>query len=37
MGLRSKDLPFPRIGTVGGVTLLSLPIEDLRQAYEVIS
>jgi phosphoribosylformylglycinamidine synthase II len=33
----SEDLPFPRIGTVGGATLLSLPIEDLRQAYEVIS
>jgi phosphoribosylformylglycinamidine synthase subunit PurL len=29
------DLPFPRIGTVAGDTLLSLPIEDLRQAYEV--
>jgi phosphoribosylformylglycinamidine synthase len=32
-----EDLPFPRIGTVGGVTLLALPIEDLRQAYEVTS
>jgi phosphoribosylformylglycinamidine synthase len=31
------ELPFPRIGTVGGATLLSLPIEDLRQAYEVTS
>jgi phosphoribosylformylglycinamidine synthase subunit PurL len=31
----SEELPFPRIGTVGGATLLSLPIEDLRQAYEV--
>jgi phosphoribosylformylglycinamidine synthase subunit PurL len=33
----SEDLPFPRIGTVGGATLLALPIEDLRQAYEVTS
>jgi phosphoribosylformylglycinamidine synthase len=33
----SDDLPFPRIGTAGGATLLSLPIEDLRQAYEVRS
>jgi phosphoribosylformylglycinamidine synthase subunit PurL len=33
----SEDLPFPRIGTVGGDTLLALPIEDLRQAYEVSS
>jgi phosphoribosylformylglycinamidine synthase len=31
----SEDLPFRRIGSVGGDTLLSLPIEDLRQAYEV--
>ena len=33
----SEELPFPPIGSVGGATLLSLPIEDLRQAYEVIS
>jgi phosphoribosylformylglycinamidine synthase subunit PurL len=32
-----EELPFPRIGTVGGDTLLALPIEDLRQAYEVSS
>src|SRR6185503_17301673 len=31
----SEDLPLRRIGSVGGDTLLSLPIEDLRQAYEV--
>jgi phosphoribosylformylglycinamidine synthase len=31
----SEELPFPRIGTVGGDTLLALPIENLRQAYEV--
>jgi hypothetical protein len=31
----SDDLPFPRIGTVAGDTLLSLSIEDVRQAYEV--
>jgi phosphoribosylformylglycinamidine synthase subunit PurL len=30
-----EELPFPRIGTVGGDTLLALPIADLRQAYEV--
>ncbi len=33
----SEELPFPRIGRVGGDTLLSLSIEDLRQAYEVTS
>ena len=33
----SEELPFPRLGVVGGDTLLSLPIEDLRQAYEVTS
>ena len=33
----SAELPFPHIGRVGGDTLLSLSIEDLRQAYEVTS
>jgi phosphoribosylformylglycinamidine synthase len=29
------ELPLPRIGSVGGASLLGVPIEDLRQAYEV--
>jgi len=33
----SEELPFPRIGWVGGSTLLGVPIDDLRQAYEVTS
>jgi phosphoribosylformylglycinamidine synthase len=31
------ELPFPRIGTAGGATLLDVPIDDLRHAYEVTS
>jgi phosphoribosylformylglycinamidine synthase len=31
------ELPFPRIGSVAGSTLLGVPIDDLRQAYEVTS
>jgi phosphoribosylformylglycinamidine synthase subunit PurL len=31
----SDVLPLPRIGSVGGGSLLGVPIEDLRQAYEV--
>ncbi|TMK79697.1 MAG: phosphoribosylformylglycinamidine synthase subunit PurL [Actinobacteria bacterium] len=30
----SVDLPLRRIGSVGGDTLLGVPIEDLRQAWE---
>jgi phosphoribosylformylglycinamidine synthase subunit PurL len=30
----SENLPFPRIGSVGGSTLLGVRIEDLRHAYE---
>ena len=30
----SEDLEFPRIGTVGGATLLGVPVEQLRQAWE---
>ena len=30
----SEELPFPRIGSVGGSTLLGVPIEHLRQAWE---
>jgi phosphoribosylformylglycinamidine synthase subunit PurL len=33
----NEDLPFPRIGSVGGATLLGVRIDDLRQAYEVTS
>ena len=31
----SEDLDLPRIGSAGGDSLLGVPIEDLRQAYEV--
>jgi phosphoribosylformylglycinamidine synthase II len=31
----SDELDLPRIGTVGGATLLGVPIEQLRQAWEV--
>jgi phosphoribosylformylglycinamidine synthase subunit PurL len=31
----SEELDLPRIGSVGGDRLLGVPIEDLRQAYEV--
>jgi len=31
----TEDLPYRRIGSAGGATLLDVPIEDLRQAYEV--
>jgi phosphoribosylformylglycinamidine synthase len=30
----SEELPFPRIGSVGGSTLLGVPIEHLRLAWE---
>jgi phosphoribosylformylglycinamidine synthase len=33
----SEELPFPRIGSVAGDTLLGVRIDDLRQAYEVAS
>jgi hypothetical protein len=33
----SEDLDLPRIGSVEGASLLGVPIEDLRQAYEVTS
>jgi phosphoribosylformylglycinamidine synthase subunit PurL len=33
----SKNLDLPRIGTVGGATLLGVPVEQLRQAWEVPS
>jgi phosphoribosylformylglycinamidine synthase len=33
----NEDLPFSRIGSVGGATLLGVPIDDLRRAYEVSS
>ena len=32
---RARDLDWPRIGTVGGATLLGVPVEQLRQAWEV--
>ena len=32
----STDLGFPRIGTVGGATLLGVPVEQLRQAWEEV-
>ena len=32
-----QDLGFPRIGTVGGATLLGVPVEQLRQSWEVTS
>jgi phosphoribosylformylglycinamidine synthase subunit PurL len=31
----SEQLDLPRIGSAGGASLLGVPIEDLRQAYEV--
>ena len=31
----SEELDLPRIGSAGGDSLLGVPIEDLRQAYEV--
>jgi phosphoribosylformylglycinamidine synthase len=33
----SEALDLPRIGTVEGATLLGVPVDDLRQAYEVTS
>jgi hypothetical protein len=33
----AEELDLPRIGAVGGASLLGVPIEDLRQAYEVIT
>jgi phosphoribosylformylglycinamidine synthase len=30
----SEELPFPRIGSVGGSTLLGVPIDHLRRAWE---
>jgi phosphoribosylformylglycinamidine synthase subunit PurL len=30
----SEELPFPRIGSVGGSTLLGVPVEHLRSAWE---
>ena len=33
----SEELDLPHIGTAGGASLLGVPIEDLRQAYEVIT
>jgi len=33
----SADLDWPRIGTVGGATLLGVPVEQLRQAWELTS
>jgi phosphoribosylformylglycinamidine synthase subunit PurL len=30
----SEELGLPRIGTVGGATLLGVPVEQLRQAWE---
>jgi phosphoribosylformylglycinamidine synthase len=33
----SEELDLPHIGSVGGARLLGVPIEDLRQAYEVTS
>ena len=30
----SEELPFPRVGSVGGSTLLGVPIEHLRPAWE---
>jgi len=32
----SENLDFPRIGTVGGDTLLGVPVEQLRQAWEEV-
>jgi phosphoribosylformylglycinamidine synthase len=31
----TEELDLPHIGTAGGASLLGVPIEDLRQAYEV--
>jgi len=31
----SEELDFPRIGTVGGATVLGVPIDRLRQAWEL--
>jgi phosphoribosylformylglycinamidine synthase len=31
----AEELDLPRIGSAGGASLLGVPIEDLRQAYEV--
>jgi phosphoribosylformylglycinamidine synthase subunit PurL len=31
----SEELDLPRIGSAGGASLLGVPIEDLRQAYQV--
>ncbi|HEY3051478.1 MAG TPA: phosphoribosylformylglycinamidine synthase subunit PurL [Gaiellaceae bacterium] len=33
----SGELPFARIGTVGGDSLLGVPIGDLRQAYDEVT
>jgi phosphoribosylformylglycinamidine synthase len=33
----TEELPFPRIGSAGGDTLLGVRIADLRQAYEEVS
>ncbi len=33
----TEKLEFPRIGTVGGATLLGVPVDDLRQAWEMTS
>jgi phosphoribosylformylglycinamidine synthase len=33
----TEELPFPRIGSVKGDSLLGVPIEDLRQAYEEVT
>ena len=30
----SEELPFPSIGSVGGSTLLGVPIDHLRRAWE---
>jgi phosphoribosylformylglycinamidine synthase II len=32
-----EELDLPRIGSAGGASLFGVPIEDLRQAYEVTS
>jgi phosphoribosylformylglycinamidine synthase len=32
----AQELDLPRIGTVGGGTLLGVPVEQLRQAYEEV-
>ena len=31
----TENLDFPRIGTVGGATLLGVPVEQLRQSWEL--